>query len=86
MPADMSKYRLCEIASGGHFFVHDAKGNDLPKIEAKLKELQDKVRRFLVTRRVLCWWWSVRVNATLWGNGGQMLVVGEGGGGVWSVL
>lgn len=49
VPDDMSKYRLCEIADGGHFFVHDAGaageegGGDLALIEAKLKELKDKV-------------------------------------------
>ncbi|CAM9480909.1 unnamed protein product, partial [Ectocarpus fasciculatus] len=40
---EMNKYRLCEIADGGHFFVHDAEGGDLALIEAKLKELKDKV-------------------------------------------
>lgn len=44
VPDEMSKYRLCEIADGGHFFVHDAEGGDLARIEAKLKELKDKVR------------------------------------------
>lgn len=39
----MSRLRLCEISDGGHFFVHDAEGTDLAKIEAKLKELKDKV-------------------------------------------
>lgn len=45
IPDDMSKYRLCEIADGGHFFVHNAEGGDLALIEAKLKELKDKVGR-----------------------------------------
>lgn len=44
MPDEMSKYRLSEIANGGHFFVHDPEGGDLARIEAKLKELKDKVR------------------------------------------
>lgn len=43
MSDEMSRLRLCEISDGGHFFVHDAEGNDLAKIEAKLKELKDKV-------------------------------------------
>ncbi|CAM9976725.1 unnamed protein product, partial [Laminaria digitata] len=43
VPDEMSKYRLSEIASGGHFFVHDPEGGDLARIEAKLKELKDKV-------------------------------------------
>lgn len=43
MPDSMSKYRLSEIANGGHFFVHDPEGGDLARIEAKLKELKDKV-------------------------------------------
>lgn len=45
VPDEMSKYRLCEIEDGGHFFVHDAEGGDLAKIEAKLKELKEKVRQ-----------------------------------------
>lgn len=43
VPEEMSKYRLCEIVDGGHFFVHDASGGELARIEAKLKELKDKV-------------------------------------------
>lgn len=43
VPDEMTKYRLCEIEDGGHFFVHDVEGGDLAKIEAKLKELKDKV-------------------------------------------
>lgn len=43
VPDKMSKYSLCEIANGGHFFVHDPEGGDLVRIEAKLKELKDKV-------------------------------------------
>lgn len=45
IPDGMTKYRLCEIADGGHFFVHNAEGGDLALIEAKLKELKDKVGR-----------------------------------------
>lgn len=43
VPDEMTKYRMCEIEDGGHFFVHDVEGGDLAKIEAKLKELKDKV-------------------------------------------
>lgn len=46
---ELIKYRLCEIADGGHFFVHDAEGGDLALIEAKLKELKDKVCALLLS-------------------------------------
>ena len=42
VPDEMSKVRICEIVNGGHFFVHE-EGNSLALIEAKLKELKEKV-------------------------------------------
>lgn len=50
---EMNKYRLCEIVDGGHFFVHDAEGGDLALIEAKLKELKDKVCALLLSSSLL---------------------------------
>ena len=42
VPDEMSKVCICEIVNGGHFFVHE-EGNGLALIEAKLKELKEKV-------------------------------------------
>lgn len=47
MSEDLTRWRLCEISDGGHFFLHDAEGNDLDKIETKLKELKDKVYEYV---------------------------------------
>lgn len=45
MEEKLSKYRICEIVDGGHFFLHNMEegGKSLALIEAKLKELKDKV-------------------------------------------
>ena len=49
VPDEMSKVRICEIVNGGHFFVHE-EGNSLALIEAKLKELKEKVCIFIKLR------------------------------------
>lgn len=89
VPAEMSKYRLCEIADGGHFFVHDATGNNLAKVEAKLKELQDKVGLLLAAAALrspsrgccvvlVCPWVCTACFRRMLG--------GRGGEAVWSVI